>query len=102
MSNTITINYEGVDNCAANIAGAAKYFAETPLTSCDTKTTICANGRGKLAYGNAQSVIALFGTCMEQEAANIRSLGVEFEEYDKLLAMLWEKEQDDAFFPDLK
>lgn len=90
MSDIVNVNGESAEGFATEINGAARYFQENPLLPCDEKSTISANGRGKTAYYEAQMAVSLFGTCLEQEAANIRSLGASFEQYDEMLALLWE------------
>lgn len=89
MPDIIVVEEEYVEEYAEAVDGAARYFKENPLVPCDTRSTISANGRGHCAYYHAQEVIAAFGSCLEREAANIRSLGAEFAEYDAMLAELW-------------
>ncbi len=89
MSDIIVVEEENVEEYAEAVDGAARYFKENPLVPYDSQSTISANGRGQSAYYHAQEVVAVFGSCLEREAANIRSLGAEFAEYDAMLAELW-------------
>lgn len=91
MADKIKVGKELVENYAVGIKGATAYFTVSPLLPSDNRSTIYANGRGQEAYYHSQDVVSFLGNCLEREAKNIRSISKEFEEYDQLLATLWEK-----------
>lgn len=90
MSGEIRINDAAVEEEADAISGAAAYFMEDLLIPSDSKTTITANAKGQEAFAKAQKLIASFGSSMEQEVDNIRSLGAVFQEYDDMMGELLE------------
>jgi len=88
MADELNVNEVQVEDDAAGIAGAAQYFQAVPLSSVDNNSTITANGRGQEAYGKAQSNIAAYGSALDQDVANIRSLNVSFKEFDNMMGQL--------------
>lgn len=90
MGDGIQLNQDIVDQDAQVIADMSAYFAENPLCPSDDKTTISANSNGKSTYAASQRLIAAFGEAMDQEAVNIRELGLVFKEFDEMHAKLLE------------
>lgn len=90
MSKEIKVNQEAVECNADAISGATQYFDVVALTPSDNQSTITANAKGQAAYAKSQEIKKSFGDAMKQEASNIRSLGVTFQQYDEMLSELWE------------
>lgn len=86
MENSIKINYEAVDTDASQIESTASMFQESSLNPEDSQTTMHINENIHSTFTEAQDLIVIAGTAMNQEADNIRSTGCEFEEYDAMLA----------------
>lgn len=78
---------------AAQVERTIEVFHETPLYPKDEVTTLSANVNLHMAFIEAQSLIGQLGRAMDEEVANIRSIGVTFEQYDTMLGDL-----EDAFF----
>ncbi len=91
MPEEVCIREENIEEHVSGIKGASALFAGKPLEPCDTRSTIHANQKGQEAYGSARGMTARFGKSLEQEAADIKSLGLTFAEYDKMLAGLWKR-----------
>lgn len=85
MSKEIKVNQAAVEANATAISGTNQYFTGTALTPMDNRSTISANAKGQEAYAKSQAILESFGTAMEQEIANIRSLGITFQENDKMM-----------------
>ena len=90
MGDILQIDQEIVESDAQVISDMSKYFLENPLCPCDEKTTITANINSKSSYSLSQQLIADFGKAMDQEAVNIRELGLTFIEFDEMQANLLE------------
>lgn len=73
---------------ASGISSAAKYFSGSSLTPIDSRSTITANQKSQDAFNTAQSGITSFGAALDQDAENIRSLGVAFKEFDEMMGRL--------------
>ena len=87
MSKEIRVNQAAVEANVTAISGTNQYFRGIALAPTDNRTTIAANAKGQAAYAKSQAILESFGDAMEQEIANIRSLGIAFQEKDKLV---WE------------
>ncbi|WP_075721380.1 TIGR04197 family type VII secretion effector [Roseburia sp. 499] len=87
MSKEIKVSQAAVEANVTAISGTNQYFTGVALTPTDNRTTIVANTKGQAAYAKSQAILESFGDAMEQEIANIRSLGIAFQEKDKLV---WE------------
>lgn len=88
----INVNKSTVNTYSEGVSGTAKGFEYDQLKSTDYETTISAASNGRKAYYSAQRADVLLGNCLEQEAKNIRSLGVAFQQYDEMLASVAEIE----------
>ena len=93
MSNTdsIYINFEAGEEDALQIENAAAFFQATSLNPDDEDTTLTANVNLHSEFKAAQDLFESLGKAMNQEAINIRSTGVAFEEYDRMAADLLER-----------
>lgn len=91
MSEEVCIREENTEAYASGIKEASALFEGKPLEPCDIRSTIHANQRGQEAYASACVMLAGFGESLGQEAAEIKSFGIAFAEYDKMLAGLWKR-----------
>lgn len=90
MSNKeIKVNHAAVEAGVTAISGAVHYLESVTLNPSDTRTTITANAKGQQAYAKSQQVLQCMQNAMEQEAQNIKSLGVTFQQYDEQLKEIW-------------
>lgn len=85
MSNEIQVNTEQVEEDATVIESSASNFLAIALGTPDTTSTITANEKCKEAYNASQSNCEEFGAALSKDVANIRSLNVKFEEFDKMI-----------------
>lgn len=90
MSKEIRVNQAAVEANVEAISGVNQYLEETALTRADNRTTVTVNAKGQETYAKSQKVKKNLGNMMQQEAVNIRSLGVMFRQYDNMLSELWE------------
>ena len=88
MADKLNIDKEKVEENASTIASAAGYFTPAVLTPFDSRTTITANEKSQTAFSKAQSGIGAFGTALDKDVANIRSLNVSFQEFDEMMGEL--------------
>lgn len=88
MAQDIKINQIAVKENSESISKAAQYLKEETLSSKDNSTTITANGKGQEVYNKSQKLLEALGKALDQEAGNIRSLGVTFQEYDEMMTKL--------------
>lgn len=77
-----------VETDAAQIASASSYFCGNTLGSIDGKSTIAGNATSKNAFNLGQMGIVSLGQAIDAEVVNIRSLGLQFEEFDMLMNRL--------------
>lgn len=82
----MNINSANVEGGAARIASAANCFEKRTLPSKDTRSTISANQKSKSAFQEAQSNMESFAAALDQDAANIRSMNVAFQQYDAMIS----------------
>ena len=90
MSDIININYEHIETNANGITGASSLLTLEALSPLDTQTTISANAASQNAYIHSQYLVRMLGKNLENEVANIRSIGATFAEYDTMMAQLLE------------
>lgn len=76
------------DDDAGKMEKASAFLQREALTPKDETTTLCANQSLHFAYDMSQGVLEQLGGAVDKEASNIRSTGVTFEQYDKMLAEL--------------
>jgi type VII secretion effector (TIGR04197 family) len=88
MLGGLNVNSGTVDSHATSIGSAASYFTKEGLSPTDGKSTITANAKSKAAYNKAQQGVSGFGTAIDKDAKNIRSLGVAFKEFDNMVGNL--------------
>lgn len=88
MANRIILNEEEIEEHAEDITLASKAFEEKKLTQPVKASTIVAYGNSQEEFKKAQDNITLFGTALAQDADNIRSLNVEFKEFDEMIGEL--------------
>lgn len=88
MAQNIKINQTEVKENSELISKTEQYLSEETLSSKDNRTTLTANGKGQEAYDKSQKLLAALGQALAQEASNIRSLGLAFQEYDEMMANL--------------
>ena len=91
MSKEIKINQMAVSANVGAISGAIQYIEEVALVPNDSNSTIIANLKGKETYAKSQQVIGNLKSAVRQEAVNIRSLGITFQEYDERISRKLEK-----------
>ena len=84
----INISMDTIDADAAEISNASDYFIPKALEQRDFESTITANSNETSCAYQSQQLLALFGTTLDQDAQNIRSLGLSFIQYDEMLANL--------------
>jgi type VII secretion effector (TIGR04197 family) len=88
MSNRdIHINYNSSNEQSKVVSNAAAKFEKKNLNA-DQKSTISAIANAKAAFDDAQSCGLKFGETLDKDAANIKSIGVTFDEYDKMLSVM--------------
>lgn len=92
MGNELQINSSDVENSATEISSVAAQFRGTALFPVDDKTTIMANEKCKVAFGQAQNGIESFGNALGEEAQNIRSIHIAFKEFDTMLSKMMKVE----------
>lgn len=85
MSKEIKVSQAAVEANVTAISGTNQYFMGVALAPTDNQTTISANAKGQEAYAKSQAILESFGDAMEQEIANIRSIGITFRENDKMV-----------------
>ena len=88
MAQDIKINQIAVKENSESISNSAQYLKEENLSPKDNSTTLTANGKGQEAYDKSQKLLVALGQALDQEAVNIRSLGVTFQEYDEMMTKL--------------
>lgn len=88
MSETIRINREAVESDAVQIEKVSDFLQAAALNPKDDSTTLSVNGNMQEAFAFSQSLKAALGEAVDGEAANIRSTGAAFEQYDQMLAAL--------------
>lgn len=88
MAERLQVDRDTVESEAQTIGSAVEYFKSSTLTPTDTRTTLTANEKAKSAFETAQEGIGAFGAALNQEASNIRSLNVAFEEFDSMMGKL--------------
>lgn len=82
----LNIDTQIIDAEAETITSAAGYFVPHPLKSRDYESTITANSNEKTANYTGSQVMSLFGNVLDQDAKNIKELGIAFVQYDEMLA----------------
>lgn len=88
MSDTLQVNSGIVDEAANKINGASQYLTGQGLSSADEKSTITAVNNSSVSFKNSQTLVTSLGATLNQEAENIRSLGVAFKEFDEMMGEL--------------
>lgn len=90
MRNTdaIFIDFETAEEDIQKIENATTYFQADTLCPSGSTMTLQADANLHAAFEASQSLIAALGEAMDKETANIRSIGVEFQQYDQMLADL--------------
>jgi len=88
MAEQLRVDRVIVEADAARISTAAGYFSGGSLSPVDGKSTITAKGNSIAAFNRGQTGIAALGTALDADVANIRSLGVKFEEFDTMMGEL--------------
>lgn len=91
MTDQIVINKKEAEAHTEELMTAARYFQEAPLNFMDNRSTISGNKCAQEAYDNGQKAIARFGKALEQEAGQIKSLNLAFQELDEMMAKLLEQ-----------
>ena len=77
-----------VEDRASRIEGAAGGFTGRSLSYLDWKTTIDANEKGKEQYSQANENVTGIHQTVDIDVRNIRTLGIEFEEFDRKMQEL--------------
>lgn len=91
MAVQIIIKEDEIEEHAEELITAARYFQEAPLNSIDNQSTISANENVQEAFTDSQKALARFGEALEQEAEQIRSLNLAFQELDGMMGKLLEQ-----------
>lgn len=86
MSESIQINFESAEEDASGIARAADVLQAGVLNPNDSVTSLLEDENLHTAFEMSQELLVSLGEAMDREAANIRSIGTAFEEYDQMLA----------------
>lgn len=84
--NVLNIDTQTTDTEADTILSAASYFVPHPLKVRDYESTITANSNEKTANYIGGQVMSLFGNVLDEDAKNIKGLGIAFTQYDEMLA----------------
>lgn len=77
-----------VETEASSMDSAIEGLAAEALSSPDGRSTITANGNSQNAYAAAQNTLTSFGSTLSKDAGNIRSIHLEFKEYDDMVSSL--------------
>lgn len=90
MRNTdaIFIDFETAEEDIQQIENATTYFQADTLCPPGSTMTLQVDANLHAAFEASQSLIAALGEAMDKETVNIRSIGVEFQQYDQILADL--------------
>lgn len=86
----IQIDMEVIEERSTNISGSAEYFKVYSIEPRDYESTITANSNETIAACGEQQILGLLGATLDKDAANIKSLGLEFIQYDRMLATMYE------------
>lgn len=90
MAGIIYVDQENVNADAARLESAAAYLEKVSLVPQDMRTTLPANENSKNAYEKSQDRLERLGRLLDQEARNIRELGLAFAEFDEMMGRLGE------------
>ena len=77
-----------VEDRASRIEGTAGGFTGRSLSYSDWKTTLVSNENGKNGVDQMQEAATGIGEALGMDAQNIRTLGIEFEEFDRKMQEL--------------
>ncbi|MCM1496638.1 MAG: TIGR04197 family type VII secretion effector [Bacteroides sp.] len=91
MAGQIIIKKDEIEEHAEELITVTQYFRETLLNSVDNRSTISANNNAQEAFADSQKALARFGEALEQEAEQIRSLNLTFQELDEMMGKLLEQ-----------
>ena len=82
------VNQTDVETSDAEYTQAASYLKADFLASdqIDSKSTITANEKSYMAYTMSEVLLESLGEKLDTEAQNIRATGLEFKEYDEMMA----------------
>ena len=88
MSNQgeIKVAENTVDTHGQAYENAASYLKEQALSPTDDKSTISANSNSKNSFKAAEALVECLGSEIDAEAKTIRATGLEFKEYDQMIA----------------
>jgi type VII secretion effector (TIGR04197 family) len=81
----IKVDATVVQGKAEQVASGATLFRIKSLSPVDNESTISANEAVKQSHKECQSVGSQLGKALMQESKNIKSLGIRFEEFDKMV-----------------
>ncbi len=88
---TIILNEEELNNHADDFSTAAQYFSEAMLIPTDTLSDITANENVQETFSEGQRVLSMLGNNLDLEAETIRSMNQAFQEFDDMVAELYEQ-----------
>lgn len=88
MGDSINVNSAAASSDASQISNAAGYFTGQSLAVQDNISTITANDNCKQSFQRSQGVAVSLGKALDADAANIRNLGLAFEEFDQMMGSL--------------
>jgi type VII secretion effector (TIGR04197 family) len=81
----IKVDANVVQGKADQVASGATLFQMKSLSPVDSDSTISANEAVKKSHKECQSIGGQYGKALMQESKNIKSLGIRFEEFDKMV-----------------
>lgn len=86
--NFISVDSDKSEMHAVQVERTTDALNRVSLYPKDDVTTLPANTNLHIAFSDAQLLIDQLGRAMDEEAKNIRSIGVTFEQYDAMLGDL--------------
>lgn len=86
----IQIDMGVIEERSTNISGSAECFKFYSIEPRDYESTITANSNETVAACGEQQILGLLGSTLDKDAANIKNLGLEFIQYDQMLATMYE------------
>ena len=63
-------------------------FMAQEINLVDNKSSISAIQKGNMAYQSSQNAITKFGGTLSMDADNIRSINIEYKQYDEMIAQV--------------
>ncbi len=96
MSDIVNISKDEMDETGREMEQLMNLLQEKKLGSCDDRSTIVANENSKTAFTNSQQTKSLFAQYLSEEANRIKGLGATFDEYDQMLADIFQQQASET------